>query len=433
MLNSKILEKIQNTLFYVFVFLLPWQTRYIFSHLTLGGSEFEYGKLSIYVSEVVLFFLFFLFTIYWIFFGIKKDKLPLNFLFLFVLLLISSFGYFFTIDKQMFFYGLLKLSELVFLIFIINKINFSCIKVGYSFVSSMFLHSILGIYQFINQNINPNKYLGIAEQVSYLKGPSIIENIGGRFLRAYGGLSHPNIFGGFLVIAVLFMVGIYVTKIINKKIYEKIIFWIIFITLFNALILTFSRSAYLALGISFVFIFIYSIYKKCFNKYSSIFIIVFFISTISLFIFKDIFVTRTSLTQRTEINSNIERIQLLKQSFNIIQERFLYGVSFNNYIPAIYSRNFGFQIYEYQPVHNVYLLVFAELGIIGFLFYLSIFVFSFCKNIKTKDEINIIFSIMILSIFVINLFDHYFWTSYSGVIISFLILFINNKNLQNFS
>ena len=42
-------------------------------------------------------------------------------------------------------------------------------------------------------------------------------------------------------------------------------------------------------------------------------------------------------------------------------------------------------------------------------------------------------SSIIISIFIINLFDHYFWTSYSGLMISFLVLFINIENLQNFS
>ena len=50
---KKVLNFAQEYLLYFFVFLLPWQTRYIFACLTLGEKEFEYGKLSIYLSEII--------------------------------------------------------------------------------------------------------------------------------------------------------------------------------------------------------------------------------------------------------------------------------------------------------------------------------------------------------------------------------------------
>lgn len=47
-------EKISQYLFYLLVFLLPWQTRWIITDPPLFGGVWEYGRLSLYGWDIVL-------------------------------------------------------------------------------------------------------------------------------------------------------------------------------------------------------------------------------------------------------------------------------------------------------------------------------------------------------------------------------------------
>ncbi|HLD86138.1 MAG TPA: hypothetical protein VJA28_01660, partial [Patescibacteria group bacterium] len=47
-------EKIREYLFYLLVFLLPWQARYIFHDPQLFGETWEYGRLSLYGWDILL-------------------------------------------------------------------------------------------------------------------------------------------------------------------------------------------------------------------------------------------------------------------------------------------------------------------------------------------------------------------------------------------
>lgn len=431
MFSSKSLNKLQNIFLYLFVFLLPWQTRYIFSYLKLGNSQYEYGKLSIYFSEIFLSFLFITFLINWIFFWIKDSKISKTFLFAFLLFVVSTFTYFFAKDLNIYFYGLLRLCEAIFLLFILSRTNFSWAKIAIAFVSSMTIEAVLGIYQFFSQHVFANKYFGIAEQIPSLGGVSVIENSFGRFLRAYAGFSHPNIFGGFLVIAILLLIIIYLNGFNKKNIFLKSIFWISLILMLSALVMTFSRSAFLSLIISIIFILFISIRKKFFTRLLPIFIVIFVIFFIDLFVFGDLFHTRVVANERLEQKSSIERQELLKESFNIIKGNWYSGIGLYNYVQYTYLKNPNLNIYEYQPVHNVFVLVFAELGILGILSYLLILAFSFFEKFKSKDKTNILLASLIICIFIINLFDHYFWTSFSGIMMFFIIIGIQNKGLNN--
>jgi len=444
-MNKKI-KKIIEYLLYIFVFLIPWQTRYIYNSLTLKGEVWEYGKLSFYLSELVLFLLIIFFLIF-ISRLVKKDSelkqkskssLATKIIFLFLLVVLISFlG---ALNQRLYFYGLIKLIEAIVLYLLIFKINFDYCKLGISFVASMFLHSILAIYQFFSQSIGANKYLGIASQISNQGGVSVLEGSFGRLLRAYGGLSHPNILGGFLVIAILILISIYFypvksgflfNKVVKKK--KPVLFYIGLIILFNALILSFSRSAWLALGISLFLLLIYSLLKKVeIKKTISILIILILISVISFVLLNDFIQTRIQQNERLEIKSSTERIALEKQALVLVKDNWFLGTGFNNYVLTIYKKiDNNLNIWEYQPVHNVYLLILVELGILGMILYIFLFFYFLYKSFQSSDLKKFILGLALLSIIIINFWDHYFYTYWSGLAITFLIMGLINRNCQD--
>ena len=67
----------------------------------------------------------------------------------------------------------------------------------------------------------------------------------------------------------------------------------------------------------------------------------------------------------------------------------------------------------YQPIHNVYILIICELGLIALL-WLAIII-DFGRNIK-RDPASIepIGVSILCAIMIISLFDHYFWTQAVG-------------------
>ncbi|MFH2062897.1 MAG: hypothetical protein ABIJ46_01960, partial [bacterium] len=62
---------------------------------------------------------------------------------------------------------------------------------------------VLALSQFSLQRVVANKWLGVAEHLPEISGSSVVETLGGRWLRAYGTLPHPNMLGAYLAIAAL--------------------------------------------------------------------------------------------------------------------------------------------------------------------------------------------------------------------------------------
>jgi O-antigen ligase len=435
-MNNLKIQKICNYLLYGFVFLIPWQTRYIYKSLTLGGEIFEYGKLSFYLSEVFLILFIICYLIY-----IKKRKEPkekiskaTSIIFLFLLVIIISF--FGALNKQVYFYGLIKLMEVIVLYFLVTKIKFSYLKLRISFVFSMLIHSFLGIYQFFSQSIFANKYLGIAEQVSSQGGVSVLEGVFGRLLRVYGGFSHPNILAGFLVVAILILISIYFDLVKSESLFNRVnkkrklvLFYSSLVILFSALILTFSRSAFLALFLSLLSLLIYSVFKKTeTKKVVSILLILVLVSSLSFVLFNDFLKTRIQGQERLELKSSTERMVLKNQALELLNKNWFLGTGVNNYIVAVYEKvDNTLNVWEYQPVHNVYLLILVELGILGLFLYLYLLIYSLYRAFSSNNLSKLILGLVVLTIIIINFFDHYFWTYWSGLIITFLVIGLINK------
>ena len=94
----------------------------------------------------------------------------------------------------------------------------------------------------------------------------------------------------------------------------------------------------------------------------------------------------------------------------------LAGVGLNNFIPQLPSYWQQFRMtYWLQPVHNIFLLIAAETGLVGLLIFLWLMVLTYKKLIIPKESreasINNYELIIALSvILVLGLFDHYWFT-----------------------
>lgn len=112
------------------------------------------------------------------------------------------------------------------------------------------------------------------------------------------------------------------------------------------------------------------------------------------------------------------RAQLAKISLTMIKDHPFFGVGWGGFAKALpnywQEASDGFRFL--QPVHNLFLLVLSELGIIGTAG-LILLLKGFLKKIFSSRCLLLVTSYLLLS-----LFDHYFWTTTQGAYLWLLLL-----------
>ena len=239
---------------------------------------------------------------------------------------------------------------------------------------------------------------------------------GGRLLRAYGTFPHPNILGAFLLIGLI--IFIYLIK--NFQIKSGII--IIFFILLLGLTLTFSRAAWLVGGIGLMGFLGYAGLRNRndFKKNKDIFLIIVLIIFVLTTIFQwAVFPKLNFSFQEPAINL---RLTYLKMGWEIFKENPILGVGLGNEV--FYAKKSGLferlglkQELQKQPIHNMYLLILSELGLIGLILFLM-FIFLTLKNILKRME-----SVIWLTLLGLGLFDHFLWTIPVGQVMFWGIAF----------
>ena len=175
------------------------------------------------------------------------------------------------------------------------------------------------------------------------------------------------------------------------------------------LLLTFSRGALLALLIAIIISLFIALWKQRWLKVQVIFkflIIIVLMFYAGQFLFPGSWSARLQINQRLEIQSVTQRISGWQQiDWQNPQQLLLgQGLGMNTYV----NLETGQPAYNVQPIHNIFLLALAEIGIIGVLLLLNLLCLFRHKKIGGW------WSTWLLAFIILGLFDHYFWTSWTG-------------------
>jgi O-antigen ligase len=485
---QKKIKEVASWLLYLFVFILPWQTRWIWHEGKINGEYWEWGSFSLYGTEI-LFWLVLILTIvgnYQLF--VKKDywkNLWNKYYYLLIglgVLLISGAGSLLNAaDLPLAAYGLFRLFEMALLVMVLLTLEFRYLYVNLAIIASGVLQVILALSQwFLQRNVIVSKWLGLAEIEAYKSGSAVIEysayaqttmgdgEFWHRWLRAYGAFPHPNILAGFLVIAVLVALGVYLQKSYG---WLKLIVSLVASFLFTGLLLTFSRSAWVAFILMFVvLVFLVLIYKARTDeeketKSDEIFGILKFvgfiiaISVAFVAVYPNHFYTRTHMETRLEEMSYKDRLWQYKYALEIIPNNLVLGNGIYNYALYLPEKVVDYKLsqpggtinvdydklvasdlgkrsaMDYQPVHNLYLLVWAELGIFGFLALLLLLAWHgglmlYYHRAVLKDKILLVYALSFGAILLTALFDHYWWMIWSNQILFWMIIALGVKRLH---
>jgi uncharacterized membrane protein len=375
---------------YLWVFLLPWQTKII-----LRSAPTNFTTISLYLSQLLLLVILIAFFSYqlwrrpadepisgvWWFLAGWEFFMLLSFFvapdqllaFYYYILLMEGVGLFYLLREGLAFYGyeeaILDRWQLI-----------------YSLLASLFFQAVLGIYQFLSQSTIVCKYLGLAAHDPSVAGTAVVETASGRWLRAYGGLDHPNILGGVLAIALLLTAYLLAKKKMirsSREAGESLLLFIFYFVALFALFFTFSRAAWLALAGGLIYLAIILIRSRdrwVIGRFGALL----FFSVVMIFIvaypYRELVMVRASDDTRLEQKSLSERQLYLGQAASVISRNWLLGVGLGNYTTALERQDRRPQpVWNYQPVHNVFLLLWSESGIFSVLCFLG-FLWLLKKN-----------------------------------------------------
>jgi O-antigen ligase len=410
-------QKVSLYLLLLAVFLLPWQTRYIFHTLTIGDGVSEYGVLSLYIVEVLI-------VLAYVFRGKLCFSSGAQRLFKSVTVFIAFLFFSLMFSEIMvvgWFHALHVFTAFLLFSLVLDQ-RTPLNQIALFFVLGLLLPSFLGVYQVITGGSGASVLLGIATKDVVVSGVAVVETVTSRMLRAYGSFPHPNIFGGYIAVGLLFL-ALYIRTIKNER-----LLWFfggLVVVLSATLIMTFSRSAWFGLLVALLLLLVQMLWYRKMPPSKAIPLMTIGLVTvlITMGVFYNQMLARFNPSLRVEATSIEERISHYKQFNDVYFSSPLLGVGPGAYVFTLANHDPGHEVWNYQPIHNFFLLVMSELGIIGFLIG-GWCVWLIYKTLQTKPKTaEKILGVSLLSLFVvIGIFDHYFWSQWSGLALSALTL-----------
>ncbi len=436
-LNTKLNRCGGELFFWLFLISLPFGFRVLLFKFTPGFDE--YGAVFLYISDILI-VLFLLTFSAKTFFCLNTP----NWSFLSAFLFLTGLSIFFASYKLLAIYGSIRLILLVLTALAIAEIlkknwikleNILAILAG-----SAVFQSLIAFFQFLNQKNLGFWFLGESVLGPEIPGVAKIIVAGGKILRAYGTFPHPNILAAFLLLGLL---SSYYLLFKNREIqnnpetvkfrFANISYFVSVLTVFLinlGLILTFSRTAWiLGIFLTLAYIFLSKNYQRQ-AKYSLIILAFIFLSIILImgwliFPRAQISLAEPAVSQR--IIYNELGWQLIKN--------YPGGIGLSNQV--IYSAENGLyqilgmnQAWQWQPIHNIYFLIGAEIGVLGLIVFLILMAklltntATFLLKNKNPENSNLllIVGLMFLSLLGFGLSDHFLWTLQPGRLMFWLVL-----------
>lgn len=346
---------------------------------------------------------------------------------LIVFLLFLLIGIYRSNNPQAGIYGIIKLLEYAFLFSYTVK-NFRTMNrliLFSTFILGVLFESLLTIAQYINQGSIGGILYFLGERGFNSQTPGIANaSINGKlFLRPYATFSHPNVLAGYLFVFMALIV-IYAKQKIFKQ--QNVIIFLSIACGSIALFLTMSRVTILAWSVVVIFFFAYSFWKKTRmvitkKEYlkqvkSKILLLLFFIIILFIFTFPiGLRFFKFSFSDQAVVQREI----LMQDSISMFRQSPIIGVGLNNFLVNLpfVQKQYGEALFI-QPVHNIYLLVLSETGIIG----LAIFIYFLWNTYKRlKKNTNVELQVLFLLILFLGFFDHYFFTLQQGQLLIVII------------
>jgi O-antigen ligase len=304
---------------------------------------------------------------------------------------------------------------------VVTRVPLRVVAIGW--IAGGIVQSVFAVWQFFVQYIPAQKWLGLAVHAANIPGAIVLQTDTERWLRAYGSFPHPNILGGYLVIALLCCLYF---SYLYSSLRSRVILSFSIGILMSGLFFTFSRSAWVALVIALLWFLIYALRHRDARLLIPVmrFVVVGGLIGASLvYMYWPLVNSRVTIDSYLEYASLRERVVYIDQALTLISRQPIIGQGIGNYTAGVYTQiNSQIPGWLYQPVHNVFLLVWAELGVIGAILCITLLGSLVIKNMRIMNLPSVFNLASLTTIIVVSFFDHYWWTLYPGMSLFWVII-----------
>lgn len=374
--------KLHHKIFLLLLFFLPTQLGYHFwpQWASVYGIRVDYLSPTIFFTDILTILL----LVFWL--G-ERPKI----LFSKTLVLVFAFvlvNIFLGVSWQVSLYKWLKVGELYLLAFYVCR-NWKDLKdkIYLPILLSFLLVLVVSLGQLIHQRTLGGLFYFLGERSFSVSTPGIaLANVFGKMvMRPYAVFSHPNSMAGFVFVLLTILISS--TKKFTKT------FW----TLGGILVfVSFSQGAW------FVFLVVSLFYLL--EKRKDIDLRKMYLFILLFLVFSSLFlpVVSSKLLMIKSYSQTVQqRLELSVISGKVFSGSPIFGVGLGNFITKIPDHWRGFS-WWLQPVHNIFLLVLVEGGLVGFL----TFAFLFAKPIKCLRK-NRLYFLPLIAVGLTGFVDHY--------------------------
>jgi hypothetical protein len=240
------------------------------------------------------------------------------------------------------------------------------------------LHGAVGLAQFIAQRSIGLAFLGELLLDPQVRGVSVVEAAGQRWLRAYGLMPHPNVLGGFSGLALLICLGALLETPRRRR-----WLWGSAVAAVVGLLLSLSRSAWLGTAVGLFYLVAVSRLWRAVHwserQTRAVALGIALVLVVIVVALGGLVGSRLgrfdSLLERASV---AERLRDIGQAWMLIRHLPLRGVGTGYYVDALWAwaQATGQTFPAFQEVHNVPLLLSAEMGVAGGLLWLWLVTFA---------------------------------------------------------
>lgn len=375
--------------FFILLLFLPTQ---LGKHFWPGfsyvfGQRIDYLSPSFFLTDVLIGILFLL-EIKNVYQFLKKHFFAVSLLCSLTVLLSFFWLNFHGQELGLLLYKWFKLFELIFLVFWVSK-NVNIKDIFLPLNLGLVTESFLAFGQFLSQRSLGFWILGERSFHAGTPGIALANWQGSLILRPYATFPHPNVLAGYTLIVLILNLFSQKSDLLKRLTLLLGTFSIFF---------SFSRTAWIAWLLIIFFWFVKKSDKKVLLSF-------FFLNLGNETVWR--------------------RLELGDSALRMFKSSPLLGIGLGNFIPQLSIFLVPQKIFFWQPVHNIFLLVLSETGIVGF--WSLIFGFWFImKRLWQKKNLTLLVSVFVV-IFT-GFFDHYWLTLQQTQLLLAIIVGLSLKN-----
>ena len=389
-ITSNGMKTIERWFFFLFLFALPFQARFVLFRWTNPFNEWTAGFL--WGTDI----LFGILLILWL--VRERPKFSRKDIFLAVLLIIAIASVTQALIPAAALYRVIKLAEYVGVYFYFKHNRPSLAPI----ILSGIFQGLIGIAQYIRQADLGLRLLGESVLDPNATGVAVVAAQGVAYLRAYGTLPHPNLLSAWLMLCLWVFAWWYMRRA-HHRLWELSAFALMLFAFY----LTFSRVAIglWGLGSLVLFLLLWRVHRKRLLELAGTAEVV---SAVFAFLFWPQIQARLQVSTEDEAVS--QRVFYTKLSAESSGEHLWLGIGIGQFVPMLMKTLPHYPRVIYQPTHNVYLLILNEVGIFGFLVFFLFLVIL----LKRPFQISPALGVLMVAFLALGLFDHFFWTLQQG-------------------